>query len=320
MIDKTELKEVGVLLLDNGERILIKIQTSDTKQEYLTHEAIVVLSKRNAEKLASNFLIPYMPEFITGQPKHLKGAFAHEMKITFERLGQYKCEITKNVIAIVMTEYYREYFATNEWYRLARENEIINPFFSDGYCNETTFFADGVSEIVGSLSVCEKIKTKLKSELDLNTPTSGNEFDIWLCLLISTYAYHVADSLLISDRDLALNYICLAHSAEVYGSITSMIVFKDEDFKLDKSNRARELAQIRHKKDPKQMIKNEAEKIYKDWKTGKFTFTGKADFARFIQSRHKDENDEPIIKDLKTITDNWCREFEEKNTTPAYDA
>lgn len=80
---------------------------------------------------------------------------------------------------------------------------------------------------------------------------------------------------------------------------------------------AQNKANNRHNKSPQNKVKMEAKELWLEWQKKPTNFKSKADFARFISDEYKDDGGEPIIKQPKTITDVWCKEWEsEIKTTP----
>lgn len=109
-----------------------------------------------------------------------------------------------------------------------------------------------------------------------------------------------------------LAWVCLIEAATMvdFGIKAEKNIAIERSAQMKKTNNAKKAAKASHKSRPTGQIKEQVKKIWDDWQKKPHSFNSKAEFARYIQKIFQDEDKNPVIKDLKTITDKWCKEWE----------
>lgn len=309
-----------IKIVDGEKDVLIHIEEQNENYVQDLCDAIAKLSKTNADKIVQGFSIPYMPEKITGRASNLTKAFAYEMKCNFKSVCEYYGDSYQKATEVIVFEYYRGYFETSEWYRLARENGLINKGFTDGYCDETTFFCDGVFEIFDDLKVLKRIEDNLKGIIDvqaLKEADYGDKFLDSVCCVAASYAFHVADMHLEKDLKLSLNYLCLAHRLVVLGFSDVVLQGQHHEDKREKTLRSKTMLAAKHAKDPKQAAKIQIKELWLDWQAHPYKFESAAQFATHCMMNLTEPNGARTFETSRQI-ETWCTTWKkEQNKTPS---
>jgi hypothetical protein len=303
-----------VSVSDNGKLFNVEIEIEkkhSNEKIYTIHNAIESLAESNTKKFIEAFELPYKVNF-TKPFRRLKNSLKYEAEHSIKQAEEClnKDEISQ-LIDIVMTQYHAAIFRNNEWYRLAKENSILRTDFSDNYCDETTFFQDGILEsFIGVTKQTNTLKLKVESLIGEDRASEieyGLGFDYVIGLIMSIYGYCVADMELSTNLHLALDYINFAKESKHCGHVKSFYNDMERDRKNEVSLEARKRALKRHQDSPKQKLKALVKKHWLDERENP-KYPSKAKFVSAMLELTKDSKGKETLS-YKTIYDDWYREW-----------